>query len=610
MAIGLDFVTPTEDEEDTKRLYEHRTTSAWQEFDAATRPMVQPLFTSALEQAARKEFDAATLPFVDEVRNRPPPPPPPSLMDQAKAEFDSITLPFVQQFGSAGDVGDDPNVISTPLPAMRQPSTQDRREAGLSAPAEWQGSVDTAAAMGRQDAETRAQEDDARTTRLTAGLSQSGDVPEDVARQQDELRPQQQTFGEVAGAVWEGTNPDAPSAFTYAGEQLGAAAGAMDAVPNTPQAFIGAARGAANTLRQMGSSADEARRMARQGDIPGTAGNIVAGAQAAMGSAGSMAHGAATELGVPEPIANVTGLAADIAMPATAMDRALGGVLSRGLPLTRELLKGVAIANGVDAETLLGYAVAKGHDVAGVVGDGLRGGATAVGRQFEEAGQSGIVPGGPQSTAAGPVPDTFLGAIRDSEARSQLLTAAGRDPFTPQATTDGQLAADRAIAAGSGALGAATADEDATWQERAGRGLVGGVVGSMLGAKGRQIGRIGQDAARGFEDAVGVAGRRGARLSPEDRARDAADSDANKRLLQAWLKLSSRNELPDAVDEVFFRQGEGQAGVERLRAFASERPDVQAVLGGVLDAAVAPASSARSADALGIIGDAIGVPAA
>ncbi|HXI14920.1 MAG TPA: hypothetical protein VNM48_01015, partial [Chloroflexota bacterium] len=77
-----------------------------------------------------------------------------------------------------------------------------------------------------------------------------------------------------------------------------------------------------------------------------------------------------------------------------------------------------------------------------------------------------------------------------------------------------------------------------------------------------------------------------------------------KRLLQAWLKTSSRNEMPDAVDEIFFRQGEGQAGVEKLRAFAAERPDVQAVLGGVLDAPVAPTVAApRSAGSLGIIGD-------
>ncbi|HXI17288.1 MAG TPA: hypothetical protein VNM48_13065, partial [Chloroflexota bacterium] len=140
-----------------------------------------------------------------------PTPPPAPMVDvpedvARRQEAEAAPTDWVQRseqqlasMGSFLPVADepDPNTISTPLPAMRQPSAQDRREAGLSAPAQWQGSVDTAAAMGRQDAETRAQENDARTTRLTAGLAQSADVPEDVARQQDELRPQQQTLSGI-----------------------------------------------------------------------------------------------------------------------------------------------------------------------------------------------------------------------------------------------------------------------------------------------------------------------------------------------------------------------------------------------------------------------------
>ncbi|HXI17827.1 MAG TPA: hypothetical protein VNM48_15810, partial [Chloroflexota bacterium] len=130
-----------------------------------------------------------------------------------------------------------------------------------------------------------------------------------------------------------------------------------------------------------------------------------------------------------------------------------------------------------------------------------------------------------------------------------------------------------AIAAGSGALGAATSDENATPQERLGRAVVGGVVGSMLGAKGRQIGRMGQDAARGFEDAVGVAGRRGATkyrtppLTEAQKVEWAADRAADKRIFDA---ISA---LPPTVERELgghFYQGMGRKGEASMRTALEE----------------------------------------
>jgi hypothetical protein len=74
-------------------------------------------------------------------------------------------------------------------------------------------------------------------------------------------------------------------------------------------------------------------------------------------------------------------------------------------------------------------------------------------------------------------------------------------------------------------LGAATADEDATWQERAGRGALGASLGALAGANARQLGRVGTRAL----DASGVLARNapeieGRALGEFGRTRDLAEA--------------------------------------------------------------------------------------
>lgn len=121
-------------------------------------------------------------------------------------------------------------------------------------------------------------------------------------------------------------DPDKPSAFTYAGQ---AATGAADAVAQGPgilRPVAGALRGAGNVLGRMGESADAIRQSAAASDPLGVAGNTWEGAQAAIGLPGSAVHGALRELGAPEWAAAPAGLATDLMMPASALDRAVGRV--------------------------------------------------------------------------------------------------------------------------------------------------------------------------------------------------------------------------------------------------------------------------------------------
>jgi len=62
-----------------------------------------------------------------------------------------------------------------------------------------------------------------------------------------------------------------------------------------------------------------------------------------------------------------------------------------------------------------------------------------------------------------------------------LAARAMTSPFFSPAATGQQAAADITLGAAGGAVGAATADEDATWQERVGRGVAGAAIGGMLG---------------------------------------------------------------------------------------------------------------------------------
>ena len=67
----------------------------------------------------------------------------------------------------------------------------------------------------------------------------------------------------------------------------------------------------------------------------------------------------------------------------------------------------------------------------------------------------------------------------------------GTSPFMGRAAqTTGERAFDIATGTAGGVYGAATAPEDATWQERAGRGLTGAALGALGGAHLRQLGRV------------------------------------------------------------------------------------------------------------------------
>ena len=169
-------------------------------------------------------------------------------------------------------------------------------------------------------------------------------------------------------------DPNKPSAFTYAGEQL---TGAADALAGSLPG--GALRGAGNVLGKMGTAADDIRTSAAAGDLGGIVGNTWEGTQAGLGLPGSMAHGAAREVGVPDQYAAPLGLAADVLMPATALDRAAGRVIG---PLAGAVGRGVARC----AQDAAG-------DVAGALALVPRYGqeaAEAIGRQVDESG--GLVP--------------------------------------------------------------------------------------------------------------------------------------------------------------------------------------------------------------------------
>ena len=75
------------------------------------------------------------------------------------------------------------------------------------------------------------------------------------------------------------------------------------------------------------------------------------------------------------------------------------------------------------------------------------------------------------------------------------------------AMTQGERAFDVAVGTAGGVAGAVTAEEDATWQERAARGALGASLGGLAGANVRQLGRVGQRAlagAPGGDEALGA----------------------------------------------------------------------------------------------------------
>jgi hypothetical protein len=87
-----------------------------------------------------------------------------------------------------------------------------------------------------------------------------------------------------------------------------------------------------------------------------------------------------------------------------------------------------------------------------------------------------------------------------------ITARAMESPFFSPARTAGQAASDIAMGTAGGVAGAATADEDATWQERAGRFAAGAALGAGLGPMGRSEAGIGGVFRKLSENQVGELG--------------------------------------------------------------------------------------------------------
>ena len=299
---GLDFVTPTQDEEDTKRLYEHRTNAAWQEFDAATKPMVQPLYRNALAEAARKEFDAATLPIVEQARERQQL----TLMEQAKAEFDSLTVPLVAAVRQVDDAPD-PNVISTPLPALRQNTPGPAANPwGTTQGAATFGETDDTRAGLPESPLTTAPAQEALDTRGMGGMSN------DVAS----------AVGEAGQAVGEAFAPLPSVGPRGSGEMsLGGISGIMarNNPALSPEAAAPVMEGVGEGLQRTGREAGTGLAAVGEGYQEGDAGKMGLGAFQAAGApfsaAGNVVSESAQNLGADPMLAEGMGAVTNFATP-------------------------------------------------------------------------------------------------------------------------------------------------------------------------------------------------------------------------------------------------------------------------------------------------------
>ena len=139
------------------------------------------------------------------------------------------------------------------------------------------------------------------------------------------------------------------------------------------------------------------------------------------------------------------------------------------------------------------------------VGKGAEGERAA--REYLAAkGLEDVLPAGvvPEGAAAG---DGLLGAATRAT-----------DPFLARgAQTTGERAFDLAAGTAGGVAAAATADEDATWQERAGRFALGSAAGALGGANLRQLGRVASGTLA--DDVLGAAAGAAGRGAPPGRGR-------------------------------------------------------------------------------------------
>lgn len=138
----------------------------------------------------------------------------------------------------------------------------------------------------------------------------------------------------------------------------------------------------------------------------------------------------------------------------------------------RGAVQGVPGASAGDAEGA--RLLAAGGDAESLPGGGLPS-AGAPELSADPGGRAGLGEEGSAGITAQPG-DGFRGALD--------AALAGVQPYG-YARTAGQRAFDLSGGTAGAIAGAASADEDATWQERAGRGAAGAVVGSLVGPTGR-----------------------------------------------------------------------------------------------------------------------------
>lgn len=201
------------------------------------------------------------------------------------------------------------------------------------------------------------------------------------------------------------------------------------------------------------------------------------------------------------------------------------GLRTAGYDPTTLSVYDVLYASGVDALTTRSGAVKPLSEMT----DGDR--AASIVKVEAAGGSASRPPGAPPATGSSvrtgtgaPTPQTGAPSAQGAPTQAAALLPGGEasrpgllgiaraavEPLGARgALTGGERAFDVAAGTAGGVAGAATADEDATWQERLGRGLAGASLGALGGANVRQLGRIAGRAATDGETlgiAAGAAG--------------------------------------------------------------------------------------------------------
>jgi hypothetical protein len=311
-------------------------------------------------------------------------------------------------------------------------------------------------------------------------------------------------IGSLAGQIQEGTTPRQLGREVVQGLP---ALGALGTLAPTPGAIAGNVLGSVAEQGALGLGLPEgvAGGAGFLADVltpdPGTAARVAARAPGVLEGLGDLAQSA--------PRFGVDTLTGGLDTAGAALDDAVLGIRrgQRGLRAPRlspeqaaqRAADGAAEQRVFDAIQTLWRQGPEGEALA----DDLRFLAVGKGEEGEAAARSLLARKGlGELLPPGVIPDATAGA-------EGLLGAATRatDPFLARgALTGGERAFDIGAGTAGGVLGAATADEDATWQERAGRGVLGASLGALGGANARQLGRL---AGRGLDgDVLGAAAGR------------------------------------------------------------------------------------------------------